>query len=61
MVTADFFVFGIGNGDKVGPQEIDATTEAISMAVPISFFLAEYRDLYVCNVHEAPVCIIMQP
>ena len=43
----EFFPFGIGSGDTVGPREIDATSNVIHLDIPIIFYQKEETDLYV--------------
>ena len=45
--TADFFPFGAGEGDKVGPRGVDEVTMAVSLPVPIVLNLKEHTALYV--------------
>ena len=47
IITADFFPFGEGEGDIVGPRGIDEVTMAVDLSVPIVFNLKEHRALYV--------------
>ena len=43
----DFFPFGIGNGDTVGPRAADTSSEVIHLDVPIIFYQKAETDLYV--------------
>ena len=43
----EFFPFGIGNGDTVGPRAIDATSNVMHLDIPIIFYQKEETDLYV--------------
>ena len=46
-VSLEFFPFGIGNGDNVGPRAVDESSEVIRLDVPIIFFQKAETDLYV--------------
>ena len=47
FMLLEFFPFGIGSGDTVGPREIDATSNVIHLDIPIIFYQKEETDLYV--------------
>ena len=47
LLSLEFFPFGIGNGDTVGPRAVDESSEAIHLDVPIIFYQKAETDLYV--------------
>lgn len=47
VLFAAFVPFGIGNGDSVGPQEIDASTKRVLLSDPVVFYRREQTDLFV--------------
>ena len=50
LLSLEFFPFGIGNGDTVGPRAVDASSEVIHLDVPIIFYQKTETDLYVSLV-----------
>ena len=47
IVCADFFPFGILNGDSKGPTGVDLSTMAAPLPVPITFYNTPRRNLFV--------------
>ena len=47
LMLLDFFPFGIGNGDTVGPRAVDASSKVMYLDVPIIFYQKAETDLYV--------------
>ena len=46
VITADFLPFGVGSGDMIGSQEVDAADD-ISVDSPVVFFLQNYSNIFV--------------
>jgi len=51
----DFFPFGIGNGDQVGPHEIDSSTGKIPLSEVVTFYQKDQSALYVSSFDMATV------
>ena len=47
LLFTAFLPFGIGNGDTVGPRQIDASTDPVQLNLPIVFYYQEQTELFV--------------
>ena len=54
VITADFFPFGVGSGDMIGSQEVDAA-DAISVDSPVVFFLQNHSNIFVSALHTLAI------
>ncbi len=55
-IIIDFFEFG--NGDSVGPKEVDAAVSLVPLPVPIVMFQEEQRRAYVSLMMSRTMSIV---